>query len=124
MLSTRVNTIQNLLTFVTLLIQLHYVHVMIKLSMCSTLCEKCPNTEFSLIHIFPYPDLTRRFPEKILAFSPNTGKYRSENTWYLGTFQAITIFSLRKNEIKFSLISSDSCSVEAEDTPGAEKLQD
>ena len=44
-----------------------------------TLREKCPNTEFFLVRIFPY----------LSVFSPNTRKYGPEKTLYLDTFHAV-----------------------------------
>ena len=44
-----------------------------------TLREKCPNTEFFLVRIFPY----------LSVFSPKAGKYRPEKTLYLDTFHAV-----------------------------------
>ena len=41
--------------------------------------EKCPNTEFLLVRIFPHPAL----------FSPNAGKCGPEKTPYLDTFHAV-----------------------------------
>ena len=43
--------------------------------MSKTLREKCPNTEFVLVRIFPYSDWIRRDVEYLSVFSPNTGKY-------------------------------------------------
>ena len=42
-----------------------------------TLREKCPNTEFFLVHIFPYSDYR------------NAGKYGLEKTPYLDFFYAV-----------------------------------
>ena len=39
--------------------------------------EKCPNTEFFLVHIFPHSDV----------FSPNAGKYGPEKTPYLERYE-------------------------------------
>ena len=44
-----------------------------------SLCEKCPNTEFFLVCIFPHLDWIRR----------DTGKYGPEKTPYLDTFHAV-----------------------------------
>ena len=52
--------------------------------------EKCPNTGFFLVHIFPDLDSTRRDTEYLSVFSPNTGKYEPEKTPYLNTFHAVT----------------------------------
>ena len=46
--------------------------------------EKCPNTEFFLVHIFLYWG--------IYVFSPNTAKYGPEITLYLDTFHAVHYF--------------------------------
>ena len=50
--------------------QLHSTH------QARTLREKCPNTEFFLVRIFPY----------LSVFSPNAGKYGPEKTLYFGHF--------------------------------------
>ena len=50
--------------------------------------EKCPNTEFFLVRIFPYSDWTRRDTPYLSIFSPNAGKYGPEKTPYLDTFLA------------------------------------
>ena len=42
--------------------------------------EKCPNTEFFLVRIFPHSGW---------IFSPNAGKYGPEKTPYLDTFHAV-----------------------------------
>ena len=52
--------------------------------------EKCPNTEFFVVRIFPHSDW---------IFSPNAGKYRSEKTPYLDTFHAVAAL---KTVIKIS----------------------
>ena len=51
--------------------------------------EMCPNTEFSLVCIFPYSDLMRRDSPYSSAFSPNGGKYGPEKTPYLDSFHAM-----------------------------------
>ena len=56
-----------------------------------TLREKCPNTEFLLVRIFPHSDGIRRDT----VFSPNAGKDRPEETPYLNTFHAVRGFSIR-----------------------------
>ena len=53
------------------------------------LCEKCPNTEYLLVRIFPHSDWMRRDTSYLSVFSPNTGKYRPANTPYLDTFHAV-----------------------------------
>ena len=61
--------------------QLHSTH------QARTLREKCPNTEFFLVRIFPF-FLVRIFPY-LSVFSPKAGKYRPEKTLYLDTFHAV-----------------------------------
>ena len=52
----------------------------------SVLREKCQNTEFSLVLIFPYSG----FPFSYISlFSQSTGKYGPEKTPYLDNFQAL-----------------------------------
>ena len=51
-----------------------------------TLREKCPNTEFFLVHIFPHSDWIRRDTS---VFSPNARKYGLEKPPYLDTFHAV-----------------------------------
>ena len=53
-----------------------------------------PNTEFFLVHIFPYLDGIPRFTEQISIFSPNTGKYGPEKNLYLDTFHAVYFMSM------------------------------
>ena len=69
-------------------------YLFLLLSQWKTLCEKCPNTEFFLVLIFPYSDWVRRFTEEISVFSPNTGKYGTEKTPYLDTFHAVRVRNL------------------------------
>ena len=57
-----------------------------------TLGEKCPNTDFFLVHISLYLDYIRKFAEYISVFSSNTGKYGTEKTPYLDTFHAVINF--------------------------------
>ena len=40
----------------------------------NALREKCPNTEFFLVRIFPHSDWIRRYTSYLSAFSPNAGK--------------------------------------------------
>ena len=40
-------------------------------SLIATLCEKCPNTEFFLVHIFPHSDCILRDSKYFSVFSPN-----------------------------------------------------
>ena len=54
-----------------------------------SLSEKCPNTEFFLVRIFPHSELVRRDTEYLSVFSPNAGKYGPEETPYLDTFYAV-----------------------------------
>ena len=54
-----------------------------------SLREKCPNTEFFLVCIFPHSDWIRR-DTYLSVFSPNAGKYGLEITPYLDTFHAVS----------------------------------
>ena len=67
-----------------------------------SLCEKCPDTEFFLVHIFQYLDWIRRFTKQIYVFSADTGKYGPEETPYLDTFHAVHSFfiSIRVNWVE------------------------
>ena len=56
---------------------------------CIALYEKCPNTEFFLVCIFPYLDWIQRFMGWIFVFSLNTGNYGPEKTPYLDIFHAV-----------------------------------
>ena len=55
--------------------------------MMVALREKCPNTEFFMVRIFPHSDLTRRDTWYLSVFSPNAGKYGLEyvRIWTLFT---------------------------------------
>ena len=55
-----------------------------------SLREKCPNTEFFLVRIFPHSDWIWRDTEYLSIFSPNAEKYGPEKTPYLDTFHALT----------------------------------
>ena len=55
-----------------------------------TLREKCPNTEFFLVRIFPHSDWIRRDTSYLSVFSPNVEKYGPEKTPYLDIFHAVT----------------------------------
>ena len=50
--------------------------------------EKCPNTEFFLVRIFPAFGLNTEY---LSVFSPNAGRYGPEKTPYLDTFHAVMI---------------------------------
>ena len=75
-----------------------------------TLREKCPNTEFFLVHIFPHSDWIRRDTPYLFVFSPYAEKYESEKTSYLDTFHAViwsNLLQLKKwclanNEIRIN----------------------
>ena len=54
------------------------------------LFEKCPNTEFFLVRIFPHSDWIRKDTPYIFVFSPNTCKYGPERAPYLDTFHAVS----------------------------------
>ena len=51
--------------------------------------EKCPNTEFFLVRIFPHSDWIGRDTPYLSVFSPNAGKYGPEKTLYLETFRVV-----------------------------------
>ena len=57
--------------------------------------EKCQNTDFFLVRIFPYSDWIRRNilylsdTPYLSVFSPNVGKYGPEKALYLDTFHAV-----------------------------------
>ena len=57
--------------------------------------EKCPNTEFFLVRIFPEylsvfsPNAGKYGSEHLSVFSPNAEKYGPEKTPYLDTFHAV-----------------------------------
>ena len=53
--------------------------------------EKCPDTEFFLVRIFPHSDWIRRDTPCLFVFSPNARKYGPEKTPCLGTFHAVII---------------------------------
>ena len=56
--------------------------------------EKCPNTEFFLVRIFPHSDWIRRDTEYLSVFSPNAGKYGPEKSLYYDTFHAVRVFNV------------------------------
>ena len=58
--------------------------------MLKSLREKCPNTEFFLVRIFPHSDRIRRDTDYLSVFSPNAGKYGPEKTLHLDTFDAVS----------------------------------
>ena len=64
-----------------------------------TLCEKCPNTEYFPVRIFPHSDWIRRDNSYFSVFSPNAGKHGPENTPYLNIFHTVWL-SNSKNFIK------------------------
>ena len=51
--------------------------------------EKCPNTEFLLVRIFPHSDWIRRDTPYLSVFRPNAGKCGPEKTPYMETFRAV-----------------------------------
>ena len=51
--------------------------------------EKCPNTDFFLVRIFPHSDLIWRDTPYLSVFSPNTGKCGPQKSPYLDTFHAV-----------------------------------
>ena len=58
--------------------------------------EKCPNTEFFLVRIFPHSDWIRRDTSCFAVFSPNAKKYGPEKTPYLDTFHTVMCVTHRK----------------------------
>ena len=56
-----------------------------------TLREKCPNTEFFLVRIFPHSDWIQTDTKYLSVFSPNAGKYGPEKTPYLDTFHTLPL---------------------------------
>ena len=50
-----------------------------------SLHEKCPNTEFFLVRIFPHSDWKRRYGVS-LVFNPNGGKYGPQKNTEFGYF--------------------------------------
>ena len=59
-----------------------------------TLREKCPNTEFFLVRIFPHLDWIWRDTEYLSVFSPTSGKYGPQKTPHLDTFHAVSLFAI------------------------------
>ena len=64
----------------------------LQLSPAFSLREKCLNTEFFLVYIFPNLDWIRRDTSYLSVFSPNAGKYRPEKNPYLDTFHAVLVW--------------------------------
>ena len=62
------------------------------LNFSQKLREKCPNTEFFLIRIFPHLDWIRRDNPYLSVFSPNAGIYGPEKTPYLADFDAVRVY--------------------------------
>ena len=62
------------------------------LNFSQKLREKCPNTEFFLIRIFPHSDWIRRDNPYLSVFRPNAGKYGPEKTPYLAEFDAVRVY--------------------------------
>ena len=54
-----------------------------------SLREKCPNTKFCLVRIFPYSDWILRDTLYLSVFNPNVGKCGPEKTPYLDTFHTV-----------------------------------
>ena len=61
--------------------------------------EKCPNTEFFLVRIFPHSAWIRRDTPYLSVFSPNAAKYGPEKTPYLDTFNAVLFASFWKRHV-------------------------
>ena len=62
---------------------------LIQWTVCVSLREKCPNTEFFLVHIFSHT-------KYLSVFSPNAGKYGPEKTPYLDTFHAVYVWNKKR----------------------------
>ena len=76
-----------------------------------TLREKCPNTEFFLVCIFPYLYWLRGDILFLSVFSPKAGKYRPEKNSVLGHFsRKINYFAwffftlVRKNRFLYGIL--------------------
>ena len=57
--------------------------------------------EFFLVRIFPHSNWIRRDTSYLSVFSPNAGKYGSEKTPYLDTFQAVIVLWLSYNQCRY-----------------------
>ena len=66
-----------------------------------SMSEKCPNTEFFLVSIFPHLDWIRRDTSYLSVFSPNARKCGPEKTPSLETFRTATLFVTIQNMIYF-----------------------
>ena len=64
----------------------------------NALCEKCPNTEFFPVLIFPHSDSIRRDTSYLSVFSPNEGNNGPEKTPYLDTFHAVMCVFLNRSK--------------------------
>ena len=53
--------------------------------------EKCPNTEFFLVRIFPHSDWIGEDTPYLSVFNPNAGKYWPEKAPYLNTFHTVRL---------------------------------
>ena len=69
------------------------------IALYATLREKCPDTEFLLVRIFPHSDRVRRDTKYLSLFSPDAGKYGPEKAPYLDTFHTVLVLS--KESTKF-----------------------
>ena len=54
-----------------------------------SLREKCSDTVFFLVRIFPHSDWVRSYTPYLSVFSPNARKYGPQKTLYLDTFHAV-----------------------------------
>ena len=73
---------------------------------CHILREKCPNTEFFLVRIFPHSDWIRRDTPYLSVLSPNAGKYAPEKTPYLDTFHAVILVHFRLTNNRYCTVIS------------------
>ena len=74
-----------------------------------SLREKCANTEFFLVRIFPHLDWIRK-DTYLSVLCPNAGKYRPEKTPYLDTFhtyQPRTSLTVSLQESHFGLLETN-----------------
>ena len=81
---------------------LAWIHIFYTISffLSGTLREKCPNSEFFLVRIFPYSDWIRGDTKYLSVFSPNAAKYGPEKTPYLDTFHAVVIIMCQEKRSK------------------------
>ena len=69
--------------------------------------EKCPNTEFLLVRIFPHLDWIRRDTKYLSVFSLNAGKCGQEKTPYLDTFHVDEFSNRTKQQLYWQSFHAD-----------------